>query len=272
MAIIFRFDGNGIPVLPAGIHPDRMDADAALPFRKRVYSRRIVTHTRVPSRQMSPSSKSPADKAWLVLIGLVSVAYIGYALRGGFFFDDFVLYRRYAGDHALWWEYQKHFGRILTRHLYWTYLPRLFGTHAEAYFLFNFAFVLFGAWAFGRLLVAVAESGRVLLPAVALYLLAPTTFHGFTWIAAFQHIGAYPFLFLFLWQMVELARTWRTRTAFVATASFALAMMSNQFVVAAPAMALALTLPWLRRNPRCLALVLMLGGVSLAVVLDVDWR
>lgn len=219
------------------------------------------------SLNMAATPMSTADRTWLVLIALLVVAYIGYALRGGFFFDDFFLYNRYAGDHAAWWRYHEHFGRIVTRYLYWACLPGILGNRPELYFLFNLVFVLFGAWAFGRLMVAMAESERVMLPTVAIYLLAPTTIHSFTWIAAFQHLGAYPFLFVFLWKMVELARSWGRLTMFVAMASFAVAMISNQFAVIAPAAALVLTLPWAFRNPRYLIVVVVLGGVSLAVVL-----
>lgn len=213
------------------------------------------------------NSRKSGDRLWLALIAVLSIVYIGYAFRAGFYTDDFVLQRHYSGEYAAWWDYHQHFGRIFTRYVYWTYLPGIFGNRTELYFLFNFSFVLLGAWAFGMLVAALAESDRLALPATAFYLLAPTTFHGFTWISTFQHIGAYPFFFLFVWKMVELSRQWHRRTAVVAMLFLGLALISNQFAIVAPAAAFVLTLPWLRKNRRYLALILALGVLSLAMVL-----
>jgi hypothetical protein len=194
---------------------------------------------------MFANSRNPGDRFWLALIAVLSIVYIGYALRAGFFADDFILQRRYSRDFGAWWDYHRHFGRIFTRYGYWTYLPGIFGHRTELYFLFNFGFVLLGAWSFGKLVAALAESDRYALPATAFYLLAPTTFHGFTWISTFQHLGAYPFVFLFLWKMVELSQTWRTHTAVLALVFLGMALISNQFAVVAPAAAFLLSLPWL---------------------------
>ncbi len=211
---------------------------------------------------------------WWVAVSLISAAYLHYAWRAGFYLDDFYLTRLYESGKYPWWDYNQHFGRIFTRYIYWSWLPPVFGNKPFLYLLFNFAFVIASAWAFGRFLAAFSGAKDILKPAIVCYLLATTTLHAYSWISTFQHIGAHLFVFLFLFQMVSLADRWDNSRALLAFGLFVAGVLSNQLAIVAPAAAFAITCRQFWGNRKYFAfacgLVLLSGLVFIAIKLYGD--
>ncbi len=200
-----------------------------------------------------------------VLLVLLTVFYIAYSVRGWFAADDFLLLATY--EDLAWNELLfKHWGRVITRPIYFHFMQKFFSTQAFFYYLFNGILIWINSILFALIVRRLCGSKVIPLTLLMVVFLIPfTTLRSFAWISVEQHIIPHFFVLIFVLLSFQLKDKFSWKMVALLLLVFTLGLVSNPMSVIAPSIALVATYDKVSyKNPRhikVLISILFLGGM-----------